>query len=91
MNHSSTSSFRVRRRSLSCATSCPGRSLPGRDVEDERVSEKVEPIVFVKKYGKGRVVHNVLGHDLKSRGSESCATLLSRGVEWAATGKVAAK
>ncbi len=54
-------------------------------------SKKVEPIVFVKSYGKGRVVHNVLGHDLESRAIESYATLLSRGVEWAATGEVAAK
>ena len=52
-------------------------------------SSKVEPIVFVKPYGKGRVVHNLLGHDQKARNNPAFQTLLVRGVEWAATGKVA--
>jgi type 1 glutamine amidotransferase len=44
--------------------------------------------VFVKNHGKGRVVHNVLGHGLDSKKNASYQTLLRRGVEWAATGKV---
>jgi hypothetical protein len=52
-------------------------------------SKQVEPIVFVKPYGKGRVVHNVLGHDARARESASYQKLLLRGVEWAATGKAA--
>lgn len=51
-------------------------------------SKKVEPIVFVKRYGKGRVVHNVLGHAPISKKNASYQELLCRGVEWAATGKV---
>jgi type 1 glutamine amidotransferase len=51
-------------------------------------SKKVEPLVFVKPYGKGRVVHNVLGHGLDSKRNESYQKLLCRGVEWAATGTV---
>jgi type 1 glutamine amidotransferase len=51
-------------------------------------SQQVEPIVFVKNHGKGRVVHNVLGHGLDSKKNASYQTLLRRGVEWAATGKV---
>lgn len=51
-------------------------------------SGKVEPILFLKNYGKGRVVHNVLGHDMRARRSSSYQTLLRRGVEFAATGKV---
>lgn len=51
-------------------------------------SKKVEPIVFVKSYGDGRVVHNVLGHDLRARETDVFETLLVRGTEWAATGKV---
>jgi type 1 glutamine amidotransferase len=54
-------------------------------------SKKVEPIVFVKPYGKGRVVHNVLGHDTRARENPVFQTLLIRGVEWASTGKAAAK
>jgi type 1 glutamine amidotransferase len=55
---------------------------------DSKWSGQTEPMVFVKKYGKGRVVHNVLGHDVKARDNESFNKLLCRGVEWAATGKV---
>jgi type 1 glutamine amidotransferase len=51
-------------------------------------SGKVEPLVFVKPYGKGRVVQNLLGHGLDSKRNESYQTLLKRCVEWAATGKV---
>ena len=54
-------------------------------------SGKEEPIVFVKPYGKGRVVHNVLGHDSRARENESFQKLLVRAVEWAATGSVSAK
>lgn len=52
-------------------------------------SKKVEPIVFLKQYGQGRVVHNVLGHDVQARENPSFQKLLVRGVEWAAAGKVA--
>ncbi len=55
---------------------------------DSDWSEQTEPIVFVKPYGKGRVVHNVLGHDALARENPAFQTLLCRGVEWAATGKV---
>lgn len=54
-------------------------------------SKKIEPIVFVKRYGKGRVVQNVLGHGLIPKQNEMYQVLLSRGVEWAATGKVTLK
>ncbi len=50
-------------------------------------SDKVEPIIFVKRYGKGRVVQNVLGHGLDSKQNPSYQKLLCRSVEWAATGK----
>jgi len=51
-------------------------------------SKNVEPIVFVKRYGQGRVVHNVLGHDTRAQENAAYQSLLRRGVEWAATGKV---
>jgi uncharacterized protein len=54
-------------------------------------SKKVEPIVFVKQFGKGRVVQNVLGHGIDSKQNETYQALLRRGVEWAATGKVTLK
>jgi type 1 glutamine amidotransferase len=51
-------------------------------------SKKIEPIVFVKRYGKGRVVQNVLGHALDSKQNPAYQQLLIRDVEWAATGEV---
>ena len=52
-------------------------------------SEKVEPLVFVKQYGQGRVVQDLLGHGLDAKQNPSYQKLLCRVVEWAATGKVA--
>ena len=52
------------------------------------VKGKTEPIVFVKKYGQGRVLQNVLGHGIDAKQNPNYQQLLRRGVEWAATGKV---
>ena len=52
-------------------------------------SKKTEPLVFWLPYGQGRVVHNAFGHDAKALATPEVATIIARGVEWAATGKVA--
>ncbi len=52
-------------------------------------SKKTEPLVFVHEYGKGRVVQSTLGHDTKSIAVPEETAIILRGVEWAATGKVA--
>ncbi len=51
-------------------------------------SKKTEPLVFVKSYGQGRVVHNAYGHDRKALMTPSVQKIIIRGTEWAATGKV---
>ncbi len=53
--------------------------------------KRMEPMVFTLPYGKGRVVNNVLGHDMKTRDIEPYKALLRRSVEWAVTGKVTVK
>jgi type 1 glutamine amidotransferase len=55
---------------------------------DSDWSNQTEPIVFVKKYGKGNVVHNLLGHDLSARDYAEYIQLFLRGTEWAARGRV---
>ncbi len=50
--------------------------------------EQKEPVVMVISYGKGRIFHTPLGHDSKSFECVGFITLLTRGVEWAATNKV---
>jgi type 1 glutamine amidotransferase len=57
---------------------------------DSKNTDKHEPVVWVANYGKGRVCENVLGHDVAAMRSPGFQTLLIRGVEWAATGKVQA-
>lgn len=56
--------------------------------KDAKNTGKHEPVVWVATYGKGRVYHNSLGHDVEAmKSSTGFAVLLVRGVEWAATGK----
>jgi uncharacterized protein len=50
-----------------------------------------QPAIMVAKYGKGRIFHTILGHDLIAMQSEGFQSLMLRGTEWAATGKVLQK
>ena len=47
-----------------------------------------EPIAFVQPFGRGRTFDLVLGHDTEAMGSLGFQTLLQRGTEWAAIGRV---
>jgi uncharacterized protein len=47
-----------------------------------------EPMIWTVEYGKGRVFHTPLGHDLPGMRCVGFVTTLQRGSEWAATGKV---
>ena len=47
-------------------------------------SKQVEPLLFVKHYGAGHVVHNLFGHDRQARENPEFQKLLIQGVAWAA-------
>jgi type 1 glutamine amidotransferase len=47
-----------------------------------------EPMIWTVSYGKGRVFHTPMGHDLSGMRCIGFITTLLRGTEWAATGKV---
>jgi len=47
-----------------------------------------EPMLMVLQYGKGRIFHTTLGHDVMALSSVDFVVTFQRGVEWAATGKV---
>ncbi len=47
-----------------------------------------EPMIWTVSYGKGRVFHTPMGHDLNGMRCIGFITTLQRGTEWAATGKV---
>jgi type 1 glutamine amidotransferase len=50
-----------------------------------------EPILMVLSYGKGRVFHTTMGHDLTALNCVGFIATFQRGTEWAATGSVTQK
>jgi type 1 glutamine amidotransferase len=55
---------------------------------ESEFSKKTEPMVFTTTYGQGRVFHETFGHDTKALDNAAIKTIIQRGTEWAATGKV---
>ena len=55
---------------------------------DSPWSKKTVPLLFTRDYGKGRSVQNAFGHDYKAIKDPNMRVLITRAVEWAATGKV---
>jgi type 1 glutamine amidotransferase len=47
-----------------------------------------EPMIWTVRYGKGRVFHTPMGHDLMAMRCNGFIATLQRGTEWAATGQV---
>lgn len=50
-----------------------------------------EPLLMAVTFGKGRIFHTALGHDLPAFHCAGFQVTLQRGTEWAATGKVTQK
>ena len=66
---------------LATAFSDPQNNGTGRD----------EPMLMVLSYGKGRIFHTTMGHDVNALSSVDFVVTLQRGTEWAATGQVTQK
>ena len=66
---------------LSTAFSDPSNKGTNRD----------EPILMTIRFGKGRVFHTTLGHDIAALNCAGFIATYQRGTEWAATGKVTQK
>ena len=66
---------------LATAHSDPANNGTGRD----------EPILMVLNYGKGRIFHTTMGHDIPALSCVGFITTFQRGTEWAATGAVTQK
>ena len=47
-----------------------------------------EPVLMALHYGKGRIFHTTMGHDVPQLHCVGFIVTLQRGIEWAATGKV---
>jgi type 1 glutamine amidotransferase len=66
---------------LATAYSDPKNKGTGRD----------EPVLMTIRYGKGRVFHTTMGHDVAAMSCVGFITTFQRGTEWAGTGKVTLK
>ena len=56
-----------------------------------RGTDQNEPMLLSVRYGKGRIFHTTLGHDVAAMRCVGFIVTLQRGTEWAATGKVTQK
>ena len=50
-----------------------------------------EPMIMILHYGKGRIFHTTMGHDVFALSCVGFMTIFQRGTQWAATGQVTQK
>lgn len=58
------------------------------NAKEEGGSGKDEPLIWTNAYGKGRVFHTALGHDVHAMMAQGFLDSFARGVEWAARSTV---
>ena len=56
-----------------------------------RGTGREEPVLMTLAYGKGRIFHTLMGHDVAALACVAFIATFQRGTEWAATGKVTQK
>jgi type 1 glutamine amidotransferase len=62
--------------------------IPEGKLENMPGVNKMQPVIWTNRYGKGRVFAVSIGHEMETIGRVEFVALFCRGAEWAATGKV---
>ena len=73
----------------------PGKNMTvlgtGHSRPDNEGTDRDEPVLMALTYGKGRIFHTALGHDVNGLSSVGFTVTFQRGTEWAATNAVTQK
>jgi uncharacterized protein len=73
----------------------PGKNMTvlatGHSRPENEGTDRDEPLLMVLTYGKGRIFHTALGHDVNGLSSVGFTATFQRGTEWAATNGVTQK
>ncbi len=73
---------------LYCRLCGPAENMEVQGFAHSPQTKRNEPMLMTIAYGDGRVFHTPMGHDVEAMRCRGFFTIVQRGTEWAATGKV---
>lgn len=73
---------------LYCRLCGPAENMDVQGYAFSPQTKRNEPMLMTIAFGKGRVFHTPMGHDVEAMRCRGFFTIIQRGSEWAATGKV---